>query len=209
MRARGVAWRALWPVWVPAVAFLVLNLAAYGWLSGKNVGRQAQIRADVERLEARVEHLRKVQATAAAERGAVVQLNADLQNLYGNVFGSLSERLTGILRSVGDATRQAGLHPEQFRYSAKRDQKLKLVAFGVQFAVTGRYEQIKQMLAALQASPELLIIDQVSIGGESGTVSNQLEVAVHLTTYLASADEQLLKQLTGGLEASGGGNVGD
>ncbi len=198
--ARGVAWRALWPVWVPAVVFCLLNVGAYVWLSGKSVGRQAGVRNEVQRLQKRVGHLRQVEEAAARDREAVAALNSALNDVYGKVFGSLSERLPAILKALGSATRDAGLSPDTFAYDAKKDEKLKLVQFGIRFAVSGRYRQIRKMLAALQASPQFFVIDRIRISGEAGTATDQLEVGVHLTTYLARADEELLRRLTGGIQ---------
>lgn len=210
MKARSVAWRALWPAWVPAVVVLAVSLAGFVWLNGKNVGRQAQVQKDVTRLEAQAAHLGELDHKASANRVAMVTLNRDLHSVYDNVFGSLSSRLPGILKAIGAATQKAGLFPQTYSYSAKRDQKLDLVRFGIRFSVSGTYTQIRKLLAALQASPQFLIVDQIRLGGETGAMTTQLKVSVHLSTYLAKADEELLKRLTGEFDqaSAAGGVVG-
>lgn len=200
MMTRSAPWRALWPAWVPAAVVLAASVAGYVWLNGKNVGRQAQVQKDVTRLETQVAHLRELDRQASANRAAMVTLDGDLHSVYDNVFGSLSGRLPGILKAIGSATQDAGLFPQTYAYSAKRDQKLDLVKFGIRFSVSGTYVQIRKLLAALQASPQFFIIDQIRLGGEAGTMTNQLKVSVHLSTYLAKADEELLKKLTGGFD---------
>ncbi len=200
MRARSVAWWALWPVWVPAVAVLAASLAGYVWLNGTNVGRQAQVQKEVTQLKARVAHLEALDREASSNRAAMVKLDHDLHSVYGSIFGSLSERLPGILKAIGSSTQKAGLFPERYSYNAKRDEKLDLVRFGIRFSVSGNYVQIRKLLAALQASPEFFIVDQLRLGGEAGTMTNQLKISIHLSTYLAKADEMLLKRLTGGFD---------
>ncbi len=202
MRARSVAWWVLWPAWVPAVAVLAVALGGYVWLNGTNVGRQAQVQKTVTQLRARVAHLEALDKDASSNRAAMVTLDHDLHSVYGSVFDSLSDRLPGILKAIGAATQEAGLFPQRYSYSAKRDTKLDLVAFGIRFSVSGTYIQIRKLLAALQASPEFFIIDQIRLGGEGGTMTTQLKVSIHVSTYLAKADERLLKRLTGGFGAA-------
>jgi hypothetical protein len=59
------------------------------------------------------------------------------------------------------------------------------------------------MLGALQSSPEFLIVDRISFAGEEGTATRTLRISVHLTTYVASADQELLQRLTGGAAKRG------
>jgi len=199
VRARGVAWRRLVWVWLPAV---VLFLANVTWLVGKSGGRYASVNRDVEAFRGRVAELASLRDKAVAEREGVVQLDDQLRTLYDTVFGNLDKRLTGILRAVGSATWEAGLQPQQFTYDANEEKKLGLTVLGIQFSVDGTYEQILAMLSSLQASDQFFIVDRITIGGEEGTNSTTLSIAVHLSTYLENADPDLLRRLTGGI---GGG----
>ena len=61
------------------------------------------------------------------------------------------------------------------------------------------YDQIQRMLQSLQSSPQFLTVDHISIEGEEGATSTQLQIAVHVTTYLAEADQALLQKLTSGI----------
>lgn len=200
MRARGVAWRRMVWVWLPAVVLCFANVGLYVWQSGWTGGRYASVHNDFQRLHARAAQLQRLHDKARRERQDVATLNSGLNNLYGEVFGSLRARLTGILREVGAATQDAGLRPDRFAYDATTDKKLGLVQLGIRFTVTGSYDQIRQMLQALQKSPQFLTVDHLNIAGEEGTTSTQLQIAVHVSTYLAEADQALLQRLTGGIE---------
>ncbi len=198
MREHTLAWRRLLPVWLPAALFLAFSIGGLVWLSGKTVGRQAQVTKDVKRLEEQVARLQRFRLLAAKERAAVEKLYTDIGFLNDKVFGSLNERLTPILRDVGVANRVAGLRPGRFAYDAKKLDKLGLFELGIKFTVTGRYSQIVDLLNSLRASPQFLVVDSIRLAGEKGTASDELKVAVHISTYLARADERLLKALTAG-----------
>jgi len=206
---RGLAWRSLLPVWLPAVALFAVALSVYAWQTSETLGLQAQQRSDLEELQSGTLEIRRLCGLATAEREALTELDVDVEVLYEDVFGSLEERLTSIMRAVGRATREAGLMPERFGYDADEDKKLRLTEFGVTFSVNGTYPQVRTMLGALQSSPEFLIVDRINFSGEEGTASRTLRISVHLTTYLASADEELLRRLTGGAGIKGGGGDGE
>jgi Tfp pilus assembly protein PilO len=75
---------------------------------------------------------------------------------------------------------------------------------GITFKVTGRYAQFVDLLNALRASPQFLVVDTIRLTGEKGTASDELKVGIHISTYLARADETLLKALTAGKKTGGG-----
>ena len=129
-------WRRLLPVWLPAVALFLGSGSFYVWQTSDSVGRAAQIRSDIETLETEIRRLERVRDQADDERDAVTTLNGQFERLYGEVFGDLEDRLTNILRAIGSATRQAGLLPGSFSYTAQPDRKLGYTRFGIQFAVT-------------------------------------------------------------------------
>lgn len=205
MRGYTLAWRRLVAVWAPAAVFLLLSLVGLVWLSGKTVGRQAQVARDVQHLEERVQRLQRLRRQAAEERAAVEELYTGMRFLNSKVFGSLEKRLTPILKDVGAANRTAGLRPTRFSYDAEKVKKMGLFRFGINFNVTGRYAQIVDLLRGLKASPQFLVVDSIKLAGEKGTATDELRMSVHLSTYLAQADATLLKALTAGAPSKDGG----
>ncbi len=192
-------WRAMLPVWLPAVLLCLASMAVYGWLSSESLGREAQLRNDVEELEADFDDLKRIRQGAAGERQQVADLELELQRLQDEVFGSLDDRLTGILRATGSSTHDAGLRVGRFSYSSEDNSDLKLVRFGIQFTVSGEYPQVRRMLGAQGASPEFLVVDRISFTGEEGMTTRELRIGVRLATYLAHVDREKLLELTGPL----------
>ena len=201
------AWRRLAPYWLTAAALLVVNVAVFFWLSSATVGRSSALRSDRDRLAEEVEILTRAVEGAREDTRAVRATGSEVESLRTAVFGRLDARLTGILRAVGDATRGAGLRPERYAYSAEEMEDLELLELGISYSVEGTYDQIRQMLAGLQASEEFLIVDAVAFRGEEDPRSRLLEMTVRLVTYVAEADRETLERLLGArVEPTGRGS---
>jgi Tfp pilus assembly protein PilO len=201
-------WKRLLAVWLPAVMACVATVALYVWQTSESGGRRAQVRSQINDLESEIARLDGLLAATTTDRDRVAELERQFSHLYADVFGDLDDRLTDILRAVGSATRNAGLLPESFAYSANEERGTGFIRFGVQFSVEGEYGQIRQMLAELQASPEFLVVQNLSLSGDEDPVSHVLGINVSIATYLAEADEQQLRRLTGGIKEAAEGDDG-
>lgn len=197
-------WRRLAAVWLPAVAVCVAAGAFYLWQTSESGGRRAQVRGDIVELEQAIARLEAIQRATAGDRQRVAELEAQFVTLHEEVFGGLDARLTDILRAVGSATRNAGLLPGVYSYTAADDRDTGFIRFGIQFSVEGRYEQIREMLADLQSSQEFLIVEGLSFTGDEEPVSQELRISVSLSTFLVEADREQLRRLTGGVADEGG-----
>jgi cell division protein FtsL len=200
-------WRRLLAVWLPAVVVCATAAALYVWQTSESGGRRSQVRDQIEELENEIARLEALEQATADDRARVAELDREFAKMYEDVFGSLDERLTSILRSVGAATRSAGLLPGTYSYSAAEDRATGFVRFGIRFSVEGEYQQIRQMLASLQSSPEFLVVETLTLVGDEDPVMRELTISVGVATFLAEADQGQLRRLTGGLgEASEGGD---
>ena len=201
-------WKRLVAVWLPAVMVCIAAAALYAWQTSESGGRRAQVRGQIDELEGELTRLDGLRTATMADRERVAELERQFSLLYADVFGDLNDRLTNILRAVGSATRNAGLLPDSFAYSADEERGTGFIRFGVRFSVEGEYGQIRQMLAELQASPEFLVVQNLSLSGDEDPVSRDLGMTVSIATYLAEADEEQLRRLTGGIKGAAGGEDG-
>ena len=201
-------WKRLVAVWLPAVIACVAAVALYAWQTSESGGRRAQVRSQIDELESEIARLDRLLLATTTDRDRVAELEQQFSHLYADVFGDLNDRLTNILRAVGSATRNAGLLPDSFAYSADEERGTGFIRFGIRFSVEGEYGQIRQMLAELQASPEFLVVQNLSLSGDEDPVSRDLGITVSIATYLAEADEQQLRRLTGGIKGAAGGEDG-
>jgi len=192
-------WRRLVAVWLPAVILCVAAAVLYAWQTSDSGGRRANVHNEILRLDGELDRLSGLQEATTSDRARVAELELQFSQLYGEVFGNLDDRLTGILRSVGSATKNAGLLPDSYTYSAREEKATGFIRFSIGFSVTGEYRQIRQMLAELQASPEFLVVETLSLSGDADQVSRDLEMSVRIATFLSEADERQLRRLTGGI----------
>ncbi len=211
MSERWRPWQRLLPAWLPAVLLFIGAVAVLVWLSSDSLGQAAKLRREIAELEEDVARLERIEDRAATERVQVDELQEQVGHLFDEVFSSLDIRLTRILRAVGAATREAGLLPGRFSYSADTDEALGAIRFGIKFSVAGQYDQVRTMLDELQASPEFLIVEFISFTGESESPTQDLRISVSLATYLSEARGEELRRLVaqGAAAEERGGPDGD
>lgn len=193
-------WRRLLAVWLPSVVLCALTAGAYIWQTSESGGRRVQIRHQIEDLEQEIERLERMQQAAASDRETVEEIERQFDVLYNDVFGDLDQRLTRILRAVGSSTREAGILPSSFSYTAAADKATGYIRFGIRFSVDAEYMQLRRMLAALQSSPEFLVVEGLNLSGDENPVSRELAISVNISTFLAEADAGQLRRLTGGIQ---------
>jgi Tfp pilus assembly protein PilO len=191
-------------VWLPTVLLCAVSFASYLWQSSGSAGRESRLRQSIAELESEVDRLAEIREQAAEERDQVQELDRQFNLLYDSVFRTLDDRLTEILMAVGRSTREAGLLPSSFSYSAIENKRLQHVRFGIQFSVVGEYSQIRHLLSSLQASPQFLIVEHIGFSGEEEATSRELNISLKLATLFAEADQELLRRLTGGLRPAEG-----
>lgn len=195
-------WRRLLPVWLPAVVLCLGAAVLYAWQTSESGGRRAQVRDRVLDLEAELARVEGLMRATGGDREWVEETERQFTTLHSEVFGTLDGRLTDILRAVGSATRNAGLLPGSYSYSAAEDAKTGFVRFSIQFGVEGKYGQIRQMLAELQSSPEFLLVEGLSLSGDEDPIAQELKISVRIATFLVDADPEQLRRLTGGISGA-------
>jgi len=192
-------WRQMLPVWLPAVILGLISLGFFFYQTSDSVGRKATLADDIDTLSTEVERLEIVHALVMADREEVEDLQSGFRDINDRVFSDLDLRLTRILRAVGSATREAGLLIGVYSYTAKEEKRLGYVRFGIGFQVVGEYAQIRKMLNALQASPEFLIVEGLTLTKDDDSASRALNIGVRISTYLGEVDPDRLLRLTGGI----------
>ena len=192
-------WRQMLPAWLPAVILALVLAGLFFYQTSDSVGRKATLASDTAEFSAEVERLEILHELVVADRREVEELQTGFQDINDRVFSDLDLRLTRILRATGTATRESGLLPGTYSYSAKEEKRLGYVRFGIGFQVVGEYAQIRKMLALLQVSPEFLIVDGLTLAKDDDQASRSLKIAVRMSTYLGQVDPDRLRRLTGGI----------
>ncbi len=196
MSGGWLPWRRLVWAWVPALILLVVMIAVFVWQTSDSLGREAQLSDSVRKLKDSLARLENVELDLEMDRTSAAALDEEMRYVYEDIFGNLDERLVDIMQAIEDATRGAGLLPTSFSYGSNRNKDSAVFRFGISFSVTGRYEQIRQMIGAIQSSSEFLIIESVSFRGEEQATTRDIRISVKVATVLSSADAANLRLLT-------------
>lgn len=204
MTSQWEPWRRLLPAWLPAMVLCICGIGYFFWQSSGTVGTEVRLSERVGELRRELAQLRRIEERTRTEREELVELDAQLAMLYTDVFGSLDERLTNILRELEKATRAVGLRPNTFNYSAQEERDLPFIRFSVRFSVSGEYSQVRQMLAAVRQSPEFLMVDHIALTGEQDARTSAIAVSVEISTYLNQADMETVRALNRGWLPEGG-----
>lgn len=195
MNPRFLPWIRLAAVWILAVAFCLTTLGVLIWQTSGPLGRRGLIESEIDQLNEDIDRLDLMARQAREERVNVVEAGETLERIDGELFGRLDERMTEVLREIGAASRDAGLLPDGFSYRESVDNRTDGVRFGTGFSVEGTYEQVRTLLAFLQASPQFLIIDSLSLKGEEDARSQTLAIRLQVSTYLAETELGKLNEL--------------
>ena len=200
MNSRFLPWIRLAWAWVIAVVLCLIAAGVLIWQMSGPMGRQGLIEGHIEELSAEVQRVEQLNSRAVEERDQVVDTGEELERINSELFGQFERRMTGVLREVGGAARTSGFLPERFSYRLTADKKTRGARFSISFSVEGTYDQVRQMLILLKASPQFLIIDSISFQGEEDPRSQALGIKLQVSTYLADAEPEKLRALVELLE---------
>lgn len=177
----ALRWRRELKVWLPALVFCLLNLAAL-------VGYRVVLAGAGERAERALESRRQELAGLAAERQRVgelatrVEKNAEeLAALYGERLGTEGERLTAVLTEVQGLAERAGLRPTSFQYPDDPIDEYGLIERAIQFGVSGTYEQLRRFVNFLELSERFLTLGEVGLSG-SASRAEDLKISLRVST---------------------------
>lgn len=196
MTARGHIWRRHLALWLPALAFFVLNLAffsAYRLVySGRVEGLRGTVEERQDRLETLEEEARELTALVATARDSRVRL----ESLYTDRFSTQRARFTAVTSEIRELARRAGLEPAAMSYPTEEVEQYGLVKRYFSFGVTGTYVDLRQFINLLELTPSFVVLEQVTLSGDEGS---QLNIRLNLSTLFV--EEERAPELVAGMGA--------
>ncbi len=191
----GSAWGRLWFVWVPPALLVVANVVWLAGLRGAVVGQGTWLARQVAAAEEDVTRLEQHQRALTGAKGAVEELRSKLELVRSEQVGGMKDRLVPFLVDVVERTRRAGLTPERISYTARRDEKTGFVQFTAVYSLTGMYENIRRCIYLLEESPQLAIIERLSLRGDEQQTTLDVGVQLAVSTYFTDMDRALMAEL--------------
>jgi len=94
--------------------------------------------------------------------------------------------LTGLVGEVFNLAESSGLVIDRISYDPNQMEELALLQYGLNFVVSGNYNQIKKFTHKIEQSKRILSIDQMKLN--QGTKEKDIRLSLELTTYF-KADE--------------------
>lgn len=127
---------------------------------------------------------RQMQATKSGlPISAVARLETDL-NRFREMIPA-KQKFSDFIGELFSWADQAGLAIDQISYRPKVDPEMDLLSYGLSFAVTGSYSQLKHYIHLLENSSRILMINQIALAGSHDPDRGENIVSLHiqLTTY--------------------------
>jgi len=175
------AWRRHSRLWVPAAAFLLVNL---GFLAGYRLAlaEEAELgRSLLDRRETELARMRDLRGELEAlwQRAKITE--EGLASFYAERLATEERMLTTVIAKVKGLAGQAGLKPAVISYEKDAIERQNLVQRTLVFGVEGTYKQLRQLINFLELSESFLILEEVALRsaeGAGGRLGIDLRISV-------------------------------
>jgi Type II secretion system (T2SS), protein M subtype b len=147
----------------------------------------------LEQAEARLEEVRRARASAERTLEGFRAVEKDVALVYDDYWSTEGRRLAEMIGEVKRLAVASSLVPTSYTFTrceaagggeAQKKSEVGAVEVGVQFVVTGTYEQVRRLINLLELSRQFVIIDQISLAAAEG---DQLTLNLHLKTLFRDA----------------------
>lgn len=171
-------WRRHRPLSAVLLGGLVVNLCLSFLLLGVMMPRLERDRAVlIQRQTAGTETAR-----SSAGNGPV-QASARLDAFYRQI--PPYAHFPDFLKQLYQYARDAGLNIDRITYKPSQTDLGNVLSYAMDFSVKGRYSQIKEFLQALESWPQLVVVEQVQLAGQSPD-RDEVVLSMRLTAYFSS-----------------------
>ena len=144
-------------------------------------------RRDVVKGE--LEAARHARVTAEQQLAAYRKVEKDIRQIYDREWSTQNRRLTPFITEVMRLATLSNLIPTSYSFTGATSKGGKsapatATEVGIGFNVEGTYEQVRRLINLLEVSDQFIIIDQVSLGSESG---DKLRMTIRVKTLFRDA----------------------
>jgi len=160
--------RRLW-VWLPALLFLVANVAlfsTYRLVYAGQVqslrGRLAEREAALAKLTERGEELDRLTRSARDNRER-------LDTLYTDRLAAERQRFTRLVAEIKELAARSGLEPTSISYPGEDLADFGLVKRYFTFSVEGTYAELREFVKLLELTPSFVTLEQVNLNETQNT----------------------------------------
>lgn len=163
--------KAVWPVVVGVCVNCIFSLILMTFLWPRfTEDRAALVRQRIAALEAK----------ARVTENAVPRTREELERFYRGVsdYRSFPDFLKQLSRFAGDA----GLRIDSINYRPEKSELQTILKYTLDFSVTGKYRQIRQLLDHLENWSLLVVVEEVRLSARQPE-RDEVVLSIRLTAY--------------------------
>lgn len=185
---------------VLAGIFLAGNLAFFLWYRSTSQDRKTAMVQRREALVREVDEREKEAAALGEQRGRLSKASAAIDEFYGRRIGSSKETLAPIVLEIHGLLSKAGVAPLTISYTTKPVPDLPLSEMQVNFAFRNDYNQLKQLLSAIESDRRWIVVRTIGLSRDKD-LPGAVQVNMTLSTYFSKPEgpEAAPKAGAGGL----------
>ena len=179
MSGPGGLWLRQIRIWLPALAFLALNLGVLAWDRVVLAGRIGALERRLERTATEREEVARRARELAARREAIEASRERRERLHAEWFGTPEQRLTAAIAEVKDLAARSGLAIRAISYPQESLVEHGLVRRSFVFSVQGPYGALRQLVYLLELTPSFLTLESIRVaeGGSGGGLRADLSIS--------------------------------
>lgn len=187
MRRAADVWREQLKLWLPALVFCLLNVAAFATYR-LVFSEQAQVgQGWVARDSAELESLTRQRARLERLVASATENRARIDQLYERWLTPERQRLTRVIAEVKELANRAGLQPSSLTYPEEDLEDYGLVKRSIVFTVEGTYLALRRLVNFLEISDYFLTLDEVGLA-EGTPGSARLRIDLKISTLFVEEE---------------------
>jgi hypothetical protein len=164
--------------------FLAANLAFFLWYRSTTSDRKAGTEARRVALAREVEAREKEAAILSGQRDRLTRVSAAIDEFYGKRIGTPRETLAPIVVELHSLLTKANVAPLQISYGTKSVPTLPLSEMQIVFSFRNDYNQLRQLLAAIESDKKWLVVRDVSLNRDK-ELPGAVQVKMTMATYFS------------------------
>ena len=171
-------------VWLPALAFLAVNLGVLAWDRVVLAGRIGAVERRLERTTTEREEVARRARDLAGRREAIEANRERRERLHREWFGTPEQRLTAAIAEVKDLAARSGLEIRAISYPQESLEEHGLVRRSFVFSVQGSYGALRQLVYLLELTPSFLTLESIKVAeaGTGGGLRADLDISTLFVT---------------------------
>jgi len=164
--------------------FFAGNVAFWLWYRSTTNDRRVATEARRAALARDVEAKEKEAAGLASQRERLSRVSDAIEEFYGKRVGTSRETLAPIVLELHNILAKAGIAPLTVGYSTKPLGNLPLSEMTISFAFRNDYNQLKQLLVAIESERRWLVVRDIGLNRDRD-LPGAVQVHMTLATYFS------------------------